>query len=367
MRTRSESLVLAAILASATASALTGCQSATHRAHALPMGLRATPMAGKERMRLGGLLAATAPSSAVGPGDLLEMTVATGMAGEEPQPQQVRVAADGAVDVPLIGRVAVQGLEPSQAADQIASAAMVRGIYVRPQVSVVVAEQATHQVTVLGAVGEPGVQELPRTGCDVLTAVAAAGGFTDEAGTVVEVLRSSSLPIASAGSAPPKEGIQQVAYEAPAATLTNATAESIDLSDPSKLPPGQLSLNDRDVIVVRPREKRVIHVTGLVESPDQFELLEDHDFRVLDAIAMAGGVTTPIADKVIVVRQMQDEPEPIVIQVSVSRAKKDGSENLILQAGDLVSVESTAATVALSTFQNLFRITMGVGGNLTLF
>lgn len=346
---------------------MTGCQSGYQRAHALPLGMRATPVAGKERMRLGGLLAATVPSGAVGTGDLLDMTVSTGMAGEEPLPQQLRVADDGTVDAPLIGRVAVAGLEPSQAADQIASAAMARGIYVRPQVSVTVAEQATHQITVLGAVGEPGVQELPRTGCDVLTAVAAAGGFTDEAGTVVEVLRSSSLPIAAVE--PEKEGgeVQQVAFEAPAPPNRSAAAESIDLSDPSKLPPGQLALNDRDVIVVRPREKRVIHVTGLVESPDQFELLEDHDFRVLDAIAMAGGVTTPIADKVLIVRQMEGAPEPVVIQASVSRAKKDGSENLILQAGDLVSVESTAATVALSTFQNLFRITMGVGGNLSLF
>ncbi len=161
--------------------------------------------------------------------------------------------------------------------------------------------------------------------------------------------------------------MQQASFEAPAAPRATASAESIDLSDPSKLPPGQLSLNDRDVIVVRPREKRVIHVTGLVNKPDQFELLEDHDFRVLDAIAMAGGVTTSIADKVLVVRQTEGSAEPSVIQVSVSRAKKDGSENLVLQAGDLVSVESTAATVALSTFQNLFRITMGVGGNLSIF
>ncbi|QDT69695.1 Polysaccharide biosynthesis/export protein [Planctomycetes bacterium MalM25] len=346
---------------------MAGCQSGYQRAHALPLGMRATPMAGKERMRLGGLLAATAPSSAVGPGDLLEATIATGMAGEEPMVHQTRVAADGSIDTPLIGRVAVAGIEPSQAADQIASAAVARGIYVRPQVSVVVAEQATHQITVLGAVDEPGVQDLPRSGCDVLTAVAAAGGFTDEAGTVVEVLRSSSLPIAATTPGGDGSEVQQVSFDAPALPGGTAAAESIDLSDPSKLPPGQLALNDRDVIVVRPREKRVIHVTGLVEAPDQFELLEDHDFRILDAIAMAGGVTTPIADKVLIVRQMEGAPEPVVIQASVSRAKKDGSENLILQAGDLVSVESTAATVALSTFQNLFRITMGVGGNLSLF
>lgn len=321
-------------------------------------------------MRLGGLLRASQASSSIGPNDLLELTIATGLASEVPMVHQSRVAADGTIDAPLIGRVVVAGLEASEAADRIVSASVTRGIYTRPQVSVAISEQATHQVTVLGAVGEPGVQELPRSGCDVLTAVAAAGGFTKNAGAIVEVLRSSSLPIASTEPAvgPPGK-IKQVSFDAPGVpqVASSASAEVIDLSNPTSLPPGKLSLNDRDILVVRPLEKRMIHVTGLVKSPDQFELVEDHDFRLLDAIAMAGGITTAIADKVLVVRQFEDRPEPVVIQVSISQAKRDGSENIVLQAGDLVSVESTAATVALSTFQNLFRITMGVGGNLSLF
>ena len=119
--------------------------------------------------------------------------------------------------------------------------------------------------------------------------------------------------------------------------------------------------------MIRPKEKRLVHVTGLVHKPDQFEIEDDHDLRVLDAIAMAGGVSSSVADKVIVIRHPENEPQPVVVEISLMRAKRDGTENLLLQSGDLVSVETTVATAFVETFKDLFRITMGVGGNLTLF
>lgn len=317
-----------------------------------------------QRVHLNGLSLATSPSDAIAAEDLLTVTIATGLAGEEPLPLQVRVSQQGAVDIPLIGPVTVAGLEPAAGADQIASAAIARGVYVRPQVNLEVAEQATHRITVLGAVGEPGVKKIPRAGCDVLNAIAAAGGLTEDAGAVVELLRGDSFGLADASPAAAAEGIQQVAYEE---STANPKAEVLDLANPSGMSPQRMQLSDRDVIIVRPREQRVVHVTGLVANPAQFDLMEEHDLRVLDALAMAGGVTTTVADKVLVVRQLPDQPEPAVIQISISRAKTDGAENLMLKSGDLVSVESTPATVALETFKNLFRITMGVGSNLTLF
>lgn len=344
-----------------------GCSSSRLQARSLPPELRATPGAGMQRVRLGGLATTTAPSAAIGADDVLKMRIVTGLAAEEPIEHQARVAADGTIDTPLVGRVVVAGYEPAVAADQIAAAAVARGVFVRPQVSVEVESPATHRVTVLGAVGEPGVKDLPRSGCDVLSAIAAAGGLTEEAGAVVELLRGGSEQLAEA--APPSE-VQQVAFNQPQAgplAALRSRAEVIDLARPEATPPDRLRLSDRDVIIVRPKQMRVIHVTGLVKSPNQFELMEEHDMRVLDAIAMAGGPSSVVADKVLVLRQLPRQPEPVAIEVSIAQAKKDGSENLILQAGDLVSVESTATTAVFDTFTTLFRVTMGVGGNLTAF
>lgn len=321
-----------------------------------------------QRVRLGGLATANVATGAIGPEDLVEVTVATGLAGEEPLVHQARVARDGSIETPLIGRVQIAGMEPAKASEQVAATGVQRGVFVRPQVSVAIVEQATHRITVLGAVGEPGVKELPRGGCDVLSAIAAAGGLTDDAGVLVELVRSRSLGLAEKEAAGSNaDGVQQASFDAPAAPQPPVQAEVINLADPAATASGRLGLGDRDVLVVRPKEQRVVHVTGLVESPSQFELMQEHDLRVLDAIAMAGGTATYIADKVLIVRQIPGRPGPVVIQVSLARAKKDGAENLILQAGDLVSVESTPATVALKTFESLFRVTMGVGGNLSLF
>ncbi|TWT99500.1 Polysaccharide biosynthesis/export protein [Botrimarina colliarenosi] len=344
--------------------AAVGCRSPRMMARALPSEYRATPGAGMQRVRLGGFTSAEVSSKSIGADDLLTIQIATGLLGEAPIEHKARVARDGAVDTPLIGRVTVVGLEPAEAADQIASAATARGVYVRPQISVEVTEQATNSITVLGAVGEPGVKELPRSGCDVLTAIAAAGGLNEDAGAVVELLRGGSLALADSETPGPSAGVKQVSYDGPA---TRKGAELIDLAKPEAVSPDRMRLADHDILIVRPKQKRVVHVTGLVKNPNQFELMEDHDLRVLDAIAMAGGAVTSMADKVLVVRQSPENDEPLVVEVSISHAKNDGSENLILQSGDLVSVESTPATVAVEAVKNVFRISMGVGGNLSLF
>lgn len=349
--------------------AMGGCSSPRLQARSLPVEFRAAPGSGLQRVQLSGLSTASRPSKAIDVDDRVTVRIATGLGGEEPIEQMVRVAQDGSVDTLHVGRVVIAGLEPAAAADQIASAAVARGIFVRPQISVELTDPATNQVTVLGAVGKPGVKELPRSGCDVLSAIAAAGGLTNEAGAVVELLRGGADQLANAEEPAGEGGVQQVVFNAPGVDrmARSKEAEVIDLAHPEATSPDRLRLSDRDVIIVRPKQKRLIHVTGLVKTPNQFELVDEHDVRVLDAIAMAGGASSIVADKVLVVRQSPLQPDPMLIEMSISRAKRDGSENLILQTGDLVSVESTPATAALNTFSTLFRITMGVGGNLTAF
>jgi polysaccharide export outer membrane protein len=357
-------LVSLAILATAM-----GCSSSRLQARSLPAEFRTAPGSGLQRVQLSGFSSASRPSKEINVDDRVKVRMVTGLGGEEPIEQEVRVARDGSIDTLHVGRVVIAGLEPAAAAEQITSAAVARGIFVRPQISVELSDPATNQITVLGAVGEPGVKELPRSGCDVLSAIAAAGGLTDEAGAVIELQRSGSGQLANAEQPDGDGGIKQVVFNAPgdAQAASSSAAEVIDLAHPEEISPTRMRLSDRDVIIVRPKQKRLVHVTGLVKTPNQFELMDEHDVRVLDALAMAGGSSSVIADKVLVVRQTPTQPEPLVIEVSISRAKRDGAENLILQSGDLVSVESTPATAALDTFSTLFRITMGVGGNLTVF
>ena len=104
-----------------------------------------------------------------------------------------------------------------------------------------------------------------------------------------------------------------------------------------------------------------------MNKPDQFKIPRNQDVHVLDAIAMAGGIKSPVADKVYVIRRLKDMPEPAVIQVSIAKAKRDGNENLRLTSGDLVSVETTPMTHFVDTLTTFFRISAGVGGNFATF
>jgi polysaccharide export outer membrane protein len=104
---------------------------------------------------------------------------------------------------------------------------------------------------------------------------------------------------------------------------------------------------------------------GLVNEPKQIEILPGEDIRVLDALAMAKGRKFELADKVHVTRQVPGKPEPVVIEVSVREAKKNGRANLILGAGDIVSVEETPLTFVVGAIQQVLRF--GVSGSVPLF
>lgn len=368
-----------------------GCTTARYQAASLPTAMRVAPNSAPGRIHLPNLATTAAGARDLSPGDLLDVRVLSGLEETTPDPQVLQVNRQGVIDVPMVGPVAVAGLEPPDASRAIAAAAVERGVYRRPNVTLEVRERATRQITVLGAVTEPGVHELPVSACDVLNAIAAAGGMTEEAGPEVEVMHQTARPqlaaatpggvvpagaeVDAVGAAPaastqaatpdglsPSGVVQTVAY-AGSAGAAGPVVEKINLADSATHAAARQPLSDRDVVMVPPREKRVIHVTGLVRKPDQFELPLDQDIRVLDAIAMAGGLKSAVADKVFVIRQSAAQDaggEPAVIEVSISKAKRQGAENLILGAGDLVSVESNMATAMVDTVEKFFRVSLGL-------
>jgi protein involved in polysaccharide export with SLBB domain len=107
-------------------------------------------------------------------GDLLDVKVY-----QEPDlDSTLRVARDGAVVFPLIGRVGVGGLTPQEAAKVIRDA-LDKDYIINPQVSLRVTEYARRSYTVLGEVQKPGSYDMPdRASVSLLEAVGMAGGYT---------------------------------------------------------------------------------------------------------------------------------------------------------------------------------------------
>lgn len=95
--------------------------------------------------------------------------------GDEQLTRDFRINESGGVAIPLLGTIQAQGLTTTELADRIADALKSKQILRNPSISVEVT--SFRPISVLGEVVKPGL--LPyQPGMTLLTAVAAAGGFT---------------------------------------------------------------------------------------------------------------------------------------------------------------------------------------------
>ncbi len=351
-----------------------GCGSTGIQASRLPGNFQASSREHSSVMDFSRVSSVGTSDSTIGPRDLLKITVASGRDQEKPEPVMVRVAQNGTVDVPLIGVTKVAGMEAHVAGQTIAQAGIERQIYVRPYVTVEIDSKAVRSVTVLGAVQEPGVHELPYGNCNLVTALAAAGGLSEDASTEVEIIRQPTENHSGLAGDPLVSGndnVQLASYQSNHSQAGNhgrsrpLQVMRMDLSEGQTQTHADTRLVDRDVVKIIPRAEEMVFVTGLVRSPGQYEMPLDQDVHLLDAIAMAGGQSSPVADKLLIIRRVKDQPQPIVINASLSAAKRNGRENIRLAPGDTVSIEQTPTTVVVDTFRQIFRVSFGVASRVT--
>jgi protein involved in polysaccharide export with SLBB domain len=112
------------------------------------------------------------PDETLGIDDVFEVKVI----GESDLSSTYRIATDGSIDFPYVGRLEVAGLRPGQV-QQLVANKLRDGYLVSPQVSVMVKEWNSRRISVLGQVNKPGkVDYFPRM--TIMDAIAAAGGFT---------------------------------------------------------------------------------------------------------------------------------------------------------------------------------------------
>jgi len=353
---------------------LAGCAQKHYVADSLPEQYVAPRSENLEEINLARLANYSADSELIDRGDVLEVTLVTDLSDLDGTTTPVRVREDGRASVPLIGEVALAGLELEGAEQTIAAAAKTRGIFQNPHVTVTMKRQRKNRITVIGAVDEPGVYHLPRGSSTLLAALVAAGGLSEDAGPNVEVRR----PVATGGAPdildqPPASRLtertigeaEQVSYETEAPRAAPARVRQVNLVEAAAGGYGGGYLDDGDVVMVSKQAPKPIYVIGLVNKPGEFELPPNQEVRMLDAIAKAGERSIQVADRVLIIRRVGDRPEPIVIEASVRKAKRSGEANLRLAPGDIVSVEETPTTVLVNAVTNVIRI--GVGGSFSFF
>jgi len=350
---------------------LTGCAgSRKHQADKLPERYHAPMVENAQTLDLTKLAAATISQDLIDAGDVIEVTLSAGLSSEETSVFPTRVQSNGTAILPLVGQVQLRGMDLQEAEALIADLCIKKGLYASPHVTVTMKRAKMHRITVLGAVEKPATYELRAGQSDVLQAIVAAGGLSDDAGTFVQIRHPGFSNQAPGPDRPliaetpgQAEGLQTTAAESFSASGSVQTAQGkamrIHLATAALEDPRSLTLEDGGIVMVEKREPRPIHVLGLVRKPNRYEYPVSEDLRMLDAIALAGGSDNPLADKVYIIRADPGGGEPLLVEASISKAKRNSKADLRLAPGDVVSLEQTPQT---SIFEALRLIGFGFSG-----
>ncbi len=243
--------------------------------------------------------------TSISPGDILDVQVF----GEPTLSQQLTVARDGSITMPLVGRVVVRGLSTTQTASTIAS-----GLkrYLRaPIVAVGIKTEGLYTILVLGNVKTPGRYTV-QPGSRLTDALAAAGGL----GPV-----NGPLPAA-------RVSVHDVVRE----VSLDALLRKGDLA-------ADLPLADASAVYVPAPATIRVRVMGAVDHPGDVEVNQGD--RLAVAVAKAGNSANANADlNRIKVTRVAPSGAPTVVEVNLYRALQDGdlSTDLVLQPDDVVFI-----------------------------
>lgn len=324
-----------------------GCASIEHRymATQLPAELQASAWRAPCTFDLSQSAAGLCPPK-FDFGDQVEVVLATGLGSADITRINATVADDGTVELPVLGRISIAGTTSEGARQAVFQACHRDGIHQSSVVQISLQRARQHQITVTGAVQHPGIYTLPRQCSDLVSALAAAGGVCRDAGPKIAIQSRGAANVSgqpAAGSPP----IDRLSGQVEPALMTQrpgpaCARREIQLTSGSAGDLAQEELRDGDVVVVERRDPPAVLVTGMVQKPGRYELPIGVEYRVLDAVASAQGVSHKVIDTVVVCRTFRGGKERALIQVSLRGATRNENENILLMPGDLVSVETNA-------------------------
>ncbi|HEX4773760.1 MAG TPA: polysaccharide biosynthesis/export family protein [Bryobacteraceae bacterium] len=243
-------------------------------------------------------------SLVIGPGDMLHVQVF-----DTPEMEQhARVTDSGEVPLMFIGSLKVAGLTPTAASHAIEKALIDKQYMREPQVTVVVEQFATQNISVLGEVQQPGVFPTP-TAISILKVLSLAGGLTATADRNITIERQGNAT-------------EKVNY-----FLSNTSNQA--LTDSVLVYPG-------DTVLVP--KAGVIYMLGDVGRPGGYPMSTNNsEMTLMQAVTMAGSTTkTSVPSKMRLIRKTPTGTQQTI--VSLSDIEKGTQSDIPLKADDIVYV-----------------------------
>lgn len=294
----------------------------------------------------------------LGPGDIIEVT----FFNVPEYNGQHRISTNGAINLPLIGRISVNGMTLNQASDTIAD----RYFYQlqNPIVSINVLQQRPLQIAIAGEITQPGLYTLSAEGTNyprIFSVLQQAGGLTQAADLKhVRVRRQAA------------DGTQSILTVNLLALLQDGDiSQNIYLQDgdailiASAFEVDRIALNELSISNLRANLDRPLNVAivGAVTQPGPYQLGgEGAPVTAVQALQAAGGII-PSADlRDIQLRRRTRQGGEQVFNINLWEALRTGdlSQDVALQQGDTIIVP-TAPEQSIEEITTLATSTLSTG------
>lgn len=266
----------------------------------------------------------------LGPGDEITIYVSN-LAELNGGGHTYRLDPQGNIDVPLAGRLQLNGLTLADSKDAIV--ARLKEYVYDPQVSVDVQTFRSQPVSILGAVNEPGVHQLEgqKTLLEVLSM---AKGVRADAGDSLHITRKrrwGAIPLID--SKLDTSGEFYVA-DIPLKGLMNGHN-----------PVENIPVRPNDVISVPTAD--LVYVIGAVNKPGGFILNERKSMSVLQALSLAGGLSKEAAAKSSRILRANGTNKPQEVPLNVKEILKGKNDDVSLRGSDILFVPDSTAKVVM--------------------
>jgi polysaccharide export outer membrane protein len=242
-----------------------------------------------------------------------------------------RIDSRGFVNVPRIGRVKAAGLNVEEFEDAVTG--KLRAYLQNPIVTVTVTEFHSQRVSVLGAVGTPGVHLLQGQKT-LFEVISEAGGIRTEAGNKIKITRRNEygpIPLANAKEDP--SGLYTVAEV--------GLKSVMEASNPQE----NILIRPNDVITVPKAE--LVYIVGAVRHSGGFVLSERENMSILQALSMAEGLEhTAATNRATIIRQAAGSANPTEIRLDLKKILNGKDPDVALLPNDILFVPNSTMKAA---------------------
>ncbi len=267
---------------------------------------------------------------------------------EELSNKPMRVDGSGYITLPMVGKMHIAGLTVRELELEVEK--KLSRYVVDPDVSILITAYRSQPVSILGSVRNPGTHQLEghKTLIEVLSL---AGGLSSEAGNLLKITRRADWgKIPLPGAAMDESGECSVA-EIGLRSLLDA-----------RNPRENIEIMPNDVLLV-PRGK-MIYVVGEVKKSGGFVFPERESVSVLQAIAMAEGVSPTAATKNARIIRPVVGANRIEIAINLRNILAGKSADVPLQPDDILFVPNNYAK---SAFRRTLETTIATATSMVIY